>query len=63
MNLKYPFFTPASHILFCVYLACYLDYNKGFQELLSRLLGALICFHVVSIDRCRWIVLVGGVTD
>ena len=36
MSLKYPFLTPASHILFCVYLACCLYYNKGFQELFSR---------------------------
>ena len=55
MRLKYPFLTPASHILFCVYLACCLDYNKGFQELLSRLLGVLICFQVGSIDRSHWI--------
>ena len=36
MSLKYPFLTPASHILFCVYLACCLYYNRGFQELFSR---------------------------
>ena len=56
MSLKYPFLTPASHIPFCVYLACCLDYYEGFQELLSRLLGVLICFQVGLIVRCCWIV-------